>query len=206
MKQYPFSIAKQVKLYIERKPYILEALEQKIVNYSALSREIGKELHITNFDTIKVALIRLSKQYSKKKRGTQQKAIELLRDAHFSLKNKIATLHHSTYVDIKSLAYSKTPSGYMFFLDENIALKSGFKNLDYGFAIIHIKSSKEIENTPGVIAFILSSLASEGINIFHVLGCREDTFIVVKEHDASIAFKVLSQLLSNTELNIKERD
>ena len=195
MEQNNIPVSKQVKAYTERKPYILEAIEQNIVNYSALAREIGKDLNITNIDTIKAALIRTSEKYRKTKRKTQQKAIELLRQANVSVKNKIATLHHSTFVDMQAIAYSKTPSGYMFFLDENTALKSTFKKIDYGFAILHIKSSKEIERTPGVIAFILSALASEGINVSHVMGCREDTFIVVKEHDASLAFRVLAQRL-----------
>ena len=58
MEQNNFPIAKQVKAYIERKPYLLEALEQDIVNYSALSREICKDLNLKNNDAVKVALIR----------------------------------------------------------------------------------------------------------------------------------------------------
>jgi hypothetical protein len=46
MEQNKISISKQVKTYIEHKPYILEAIEQDIVNYSALSREICKDLGI----------------------------------------------------------------------------------------------------------------------------------------------------------------
>ena len=83
----------------------------------------------------------------------------------------------------------------MFFLDEHIARKSTFKKIDYDLAILQIKTSIEIEKTPGAIAFILSALASEGINISHVMGCREDTFIVVKEHDAALAFRILAQRL-----------
>ena len=131
----------------------------------------------------------------RKKRKTQQKVIEILRRANFSVKNKIAALHHSTFVDIKAIAYSKTPSGYMFFLDEKVARNSSFQKIDYNLAIIHIKSSKEIESTPGAMAFILSALASDGINILHMIDCREDTFIVVKEYDAPIAFRVLANRL-----------
>jgi hypothetical protein len=195
MEQNNFPISKQVSKYIERKPYILEALEQNIVNYSALARNISKDLSLKNTETIKAALIRKSIKYQKSKRKTQQKAILILREANFSLKNKIACLHHNTFVNIKAIAYSKTPSGYMFFLDENIAKKSTFRKIDYGYAILHIKSPKEIENTPGAIAYILSSLASDDINVSHVMGCREDTFIVIKEHDASLAFSVLSKRL-----------
>jgi len=195
MEQNDFPIAKQVKTYIERKPYILEAIEQNIVNYSALAREIGKDLNIKNYETIKAAIIRSSELYRKTKKKTQQKAIKILREANVSVKNKIAALHYSTFVNIKALAYSKTPSGYMFFLDEHIAKKSTFKKIDYDLAILQIKTSIEIEKTPGAIAFILSALASEGINISHVMGCREDTFIVVKEHDAALAFQILAQRL-----------
>ena len=195
MEQYHLPVAKQVKTYIERKPFIIEAIEQDIVNYSALAREIGKDLHIKNTDTIKAALIRAAKTYKKTKRKTQQKVIEILREAHFSVKNKIATMHHSTFLDIHAIAYSKTPSGYMFFLEENSAKKITNKKIEYGYAILHIKSAIEIETTPGAIAFILSALASEGINVSHVMGCREDTFIVVKEHDAPLAFRTLAQRL-----------
>lgn len=195
MEQNHIPISKQVKTYIERKPFILEAIEQNIVNYSALAREICKDLNMKNKDAVKAALIRLSEKNKKIKRKSQEKAIELLRDANFSINNKIATLHHSTFANIKAIAYSKTPSGYMFFLDENIARESTFRNIEYGFAILHIKSSKEIENTPGVIAFILSALASENINISHVMSCREDTFLVVKEYDASITFRILAERL-----------
>lgn len=195
MEQKSVSISKQVKMYIERKPYILEAIEQDIINFSALAREIGKDLDIENHDTIKVALIRASRMLKKNKRNVQQKVIELLRDSNFSITNKIATLHYSTFINISAVAYSKTPSGYMFFIDERTAKKSTFKKIDYGFAILHIKSIKEIENTPGVIAFILSALASERINVSHVMSCREDTFIVVLEQDAPLAFKILAQRL-----------
>ena len=44
MKQNNIPISTQVKMYIERKPYVLEAIEQNIVNYSALAREVGKDL------------------------------------------------------------------------------------------------------------------------------------------------------------------
>jgi len=195
MEQNNISISKQVKSYIDRKPYILEAIEQDIVNYSALAREICKDLNLKKTNAVKASLIRAGENYRKIKRKTQQKAIRILREANFSVKNKIAALHHSSFVNLKAIAYSKTPSGYMFFLDENIAKESNLKKINYDLAILHIKSSRDIEKTPGAIAFILSALASEGINVSHVMGCREDTFVVVKEHDASIAFRILAQRL-----------
>ena len=68
MEQNNISIAKQVKTYIERKPYILEAIEQDIINYSALSREICRDLNLKNTETVKVALIRVSEKNRKNKK------------------------------------------------------------------------------------------------------------------------------------------
>ena len=84
--QNNFSIAKQVKIYIERKPYILEAIEQNIVNNSALVREIEKDLNIKNYETIKAAIIRSSELYRKTKKKTQQAAIEILHEGNVSVK------------------------------------------------------------------------------------------------------------------------
>ena len=195
MEQNYIPISKQVKTYLEKKPYIIEAIEQEIVNYSALSRKICNELKIKNKDAVKAEIIRTGRINRKNRKRTQEKAIKIVKNASFSIKNKIATLHHSTFVNLKTIAYSKTPSGYVFFLDENVAERSTFRNIEYDFAIIHIKSSKEIENTPGWFALLFHTLALEGINVPHVMGVREDTFIVVKEHDAPLAFKALAQKL-----------
>ena len=193
MSQNTIPISKEVVTYLKQKPYVLEAVEQEIVNYSALARKISEDLGNANFEAVKSILIRLSKELRNKKKNREQKVISLLKKADFSINNKIATIHHISPLNIESIAFSKTPSGYMYFVKENVAEKSTFKKIDYGFAIIHIKFPKEIEETPGVAAFLFSKLASENINIFHIMDCREDTFLVIKEFDAPLAFKALSE-------------
>ncbi len=188
-------ISKEVTAYIKRKPYVQEAIEQEIVNYSALSRKIAKDLGNISFEAVKSTLIRVANKNKKDKMNREQKIINLLKKADFSIKNKVAAIHHISPLNIESIAFSKTPSGYMYFLREDIAEKSTFKKIDYGYAIIHIKNQKDIENTPGVTAFLLSALSSEDINVFHLMDCREDTFLVIKEYDAPLAFKTLSEAL-----------
>jgi len=195
MSQNKYIISNEVMIYIKRKPYVREALEQEIINYSALARKIKEDLGDVNFEAIKTTIIRIANDLRNKKKQRESKIINLLKKADFSINNKIATIHHISPLNIESVAFSKTPSGYMYFVKENIADKSTFKNIDYGYAIIHIKSPKEIEDTPGVAAFLLSTLASENINIVHLMDCREDTFLVIKEFDAPLSFKVLSEAL-----------
>jgi hypothetical protein len=195
MSQNRYVTSKEVMLYLKRKPYVLEALEQEIINYSALARKIAMELGDANFEAVKTTIIRIAKDIRNKKKQREMKVIKLMSKADFSINNKIATIHHISSLNIDSIAFSKTPSGYMYFVKENIAKKSTFKKIDYGYAIIHIKSPKEIEDIPGVAAFLLSTLASENINVVHLMDCREDTFLVIKEFDAPLSFRILSEAL-----------
>jgi aspartokinase len=195
MSQNKYIISKEVMIYLKQKPFVLEALEQEIINYSALARKIKKDLGNVNFEAVKTTVIRIAKDLRSKKKQRELKIISLLKKADFSINNKIATIHHISPLNIESIAFSKTPSGYMYFVKENIAEKSTFKKIDYGYAIIHIKSPKEIEDTPGAAAFLLSTLASENINVVHLMDCREDTFLVIKEFDAPLSFRVLSEAL-----------
>jgi hypothetical protein len=48
------SIAQEVNMYLQRKPYLLEAMEKGIVNYSALARKIAKDLEDASVEAIKV--------------------------------------------------------------------------------------------------------------------------------------------------------
>jgi len=186
-------ISQKVFKYINRRPYIKEVIEQEIVNYSALARKIAKEIG-ANFEAVKASLLRHSKKIRKNREERERKIVELLRKSSFSIRNKVVALHSSSFINVESIAYSKTPSGYMYFIDENHAKELG-KKAECGYAIINIKSNREIEDMPGVAAFLLSSLASAGINVKHLMDCREDTFLVVKEEDAPHAFKILAESL-----------
>jgi hypothetical protein len=84
----------------------------------------------------------------------------------------------------------------MYFVKETKADRSKYPNAECGFAIIRIRSTRAVEETPGVASFLLSALASEGINVAHLMDCREDTFFVVHEEDAPMAYKVLAERLA----------
>ena len=52
------TISNVVRMYLKSKPYTLEALDSGIVNYSALSRLMQKQLGIKNYQAIKAAIRR----------------------------------------------------------------------------------------------------------------------------------------------------
>ena len=60
-----------------------------------------------------------------------------------------------------------------------------------GLAEITIESSPEIEDIPGVMAFVYSLLAERGININETLSSYSDTILVVAEKDAQKALEAL---------------
>lgn len=189
------SLAERVRSLIRRRPYIQHAIEQDVVNYSALARQISAELGGAHVQAVKAALLRYSRRLRDETHDREKTVIALLQQSHFSIQNKVAAVHVEEPLSVSSIAYSKTPSGYMYFLDQPVRERRAFNNVENGLAIIHIRSPPEIEHTPGVAAFLLSALASEDINVVHLMDCREDTFLVIEETDAPRAFTVLADRL-----------
>ena len=58
-------------------------------------------------------------------------------------------------------------------------------------AMITIKSPRDLENTPGVIAYISSIFGEHGINIVETMSCWTDTIFVVSEEDIPTVMKFL---------------
>ncbi|MDY6769368.1 MAG: hypothetical protein SVU88_00180, partial [Candidatus Nanohaloarchaea archaeon] len=62
--------------------------------------------------------------------------------------------------------------------------------------MISLHSPRDLENTPGVLAYILSVLAGREINVTEFVSCREDTHLTIHEDDATEAFTLLDEKLS----------
>jgi len=187
------SIAEQVIIYVKKKPYVQEALEQNIVNFSALSRAIVREIDGAKFDAVKAALVRAGIKLRKERLKQEKKAIELLDNSRFSIQNKIAITRSKEPLKVNAIAETRTTSGYLYVMTEkNMAQLKNLK-LQTGLSMISVLSPPEIESIPGVIALIYSALASEKINICETLSCGEDTLIIVNEYDAPLAFSALAE-------------
>lgn len=194
------SIATSVKVWVEDHPFVLEALEVGIINYSALARTIQKELDNAHFESIKKALTRLGEIKQKQRLKREEKVKHLLKNSSFEIKNKVAVIRSNEQLNIEQLAQSKTESGYTTILLEakikeisaNLRKKT---SVSTGHSYISIVSSKQVEETPFVVVYLLSALATEKINVVEIISCREDTVIVIDEIDAPSAFAVLSDIM-----------
>lgn len=187
------SIAEQAIIYIKKKPYVQEALEQNIVNFSALAREMVREIEGAKFDAVKAALVRAGRKLRKERRGHEKRVMDLLDGSRFNIQNKIAIVRSKEPLKADAIAETRTPGGYIYVMSEKNAARVKGAKPETGLSMISIMSPPEIEDTPGVIAFIYSALASERINVSETISCGEDTIIVVKEYDAPLAFSTLAE-------------
>ncbi|MFB6077078.1 MAG: ACT domain-containing protein, partial [Candidatus Nanohaloarchaea archaeon] len=61
------SVAEEVEEYVEKRPYIREALAQEVVNYSALARQVQEEVS-GGFEAVKMALRRHTEDLREERR------------------------------------------------------------------------------------------------------------------------------------------
>jgi len=183
------SVRKEVETYIEKRPYIQEALAEEIVNYSALARKIEPEVK-GGFEAIKMALRRHQKELNNQRKTRQTNVRKVLGETAIELKNniKVCKTDHKPDAEI----YSKTENGYTGVLANAEDLEGQFIEDQ---VLVTLKSPNSLEETPGVLAYILSILAGREINVTELISCREDTHIVIKEEDATETFQLLTEKL-----------
>ncbi len=175
------STAAKVELYVSKRPYIKEALAEDVVNYSALARKICREEGLESVDAVKAALSRYQDHVSRLRRERRDKVSEVLEDTSMELKTGVKVVKEDLDECIVS---ARTYNGFTSVLD------GGEK------ALVSLESPVELESTPGVLEFVLSSLAAEGVNVDHVISCREDTHLVVDDSRASETLEILRERLS----------
>lgn len=173
------STAAKVELYVSKKPYIQEALAEGVVNYSALARKICEEEDVDGFEAVKAALSRLEDHLFQVRTRRREKVEQVLDRTSISVRDGVDVVKSSG--DRGAIVKAKTENGYTHVVDGEDK------------SLIRLTSPESLEETPGVIEFILSSLAAEGINIDHLISCREDTHLVVKRSDAPDVLEVLQE-------------
>ena len=183
------SVQEQVEGYVEKRPYIQEALADEIVNYSALARKIEGEVD-GGFEAVKVSLRRYSEKVKDYREKRTKNISKILQGTSIELKSsvKVAMTDRDIECDIKA----RTSHGYTCVLNSS---RETEEKTTEDQVLITLNSPKNLEGTPGVIAYILSILAGRDINVTELISCREDTHIVIDEKDATDAFKLLNEKL-----------
>jgi hypothetical protein len=199
--------------YIEEHPSIKDCLKHGIINYSKLSRIIAKELNIekkTSLESILIACRRYEAKL-KDKQIMENKIINILKKSELEIKNKIIVviinkkIYEEKLIQIEKKIRKTTDIFYAIEGTKVFTIISSEKyleDLQYLFekniikimrnlATITIKSPKELENTPGVNAYIFSMFGDHGINIVEQMSCWTDTIIVISEDDIPVVMNFL---------------
>jgi hypothetical protein len=201
--------------YIENHLTVKECLKKGLINYSALSRLIAKELNIekkTSMEAILIASIRYKDKIQKISTNFDNKILGLLKDCNVEIKNNIVifTLDKMTYpdklIDIEktikkdkgqffSVEGSKsitliTQKKYEEVIQEKFKVNVLNKNNDQ--SLITLNTSPNIEKIPGVINYITSLFFEKSINITELTSCYDDIIIVVDSKDVQKTMEFLS--------------
>ncbi|MBR9692826.1 ACT domain-containing protein [Candidatus Woesearchaeota archaeon] len=205
------SIQKDVEAFIREQPAILEALEQDLLNYSALVRKVIKETSLKqkDFDAILVAIRRFrdkTQKNPKQKRDIRQ----LLRESTIEVRNRRAVvildkdaplrlLNHiiervereQEHISIANTAHAVTVITHERFLPLFVKLDPYIRKRTEDLAGITIHSPENLEEVPGVIAYLTNLLAGKGVNVVELTSCYTDTIIIVARDNFQAALDIL---------------
>ncbi len=188
-------IAELVWLWVKQRPYMQEALSKGIANYSAVARLANKEIKASH-EAVKIALIRAGRKLVKRNIEAEKKILAIIKNSSLEIQSKVAIIISREKLSGEVIASAKTPSGFVSIVEESQVskiFKKGVIEIEKNVDLIKIISSKEIEKTPGVVSYFLSTLAAENINLVHLISCYKDTLLITHEADTAKAFKILSE-------------
>lgn len=212
------SVAKLVKDLIEAKPVVKEAMTLGIVNYSALARLLTDELERKGFKTslgaVKMALIRLGEVLRYGRSEFEESVRNVMAGTVISLQSdltvltvrKSAVMMNLQYIlkNVQNARFFQLTQGIGTFViaisredSERISeiLGNGLLEKRDGQAAIVLISPDTILEKPGIVAFITSILAYNGVNITQVISCYRDTILVLDRRDAPRAYQLLEEII-----------
>jgi predicted regulator of amino acid metabolism with ACT domain len=191
--------------YLSEHPSIKDCLKHGIINYSKLSRKVAKEINIEKKSSLEAILIACRRYEMKLKDANirEEKILDILKRSELEIKNKIVVviIGKNTYMEKLLEMEKKTrKTADSFYAIEGTKVFTiilsekyldDFKKLfgrnilksSKNLTMITIKSPTDMENTPGVIAYITSLFSEHGINIVETMSCWTDTIFVVTEQD-----------------------
>ncbi|MBI4226253.1 aspartate kinase [Candidatus Roizmanbacteria bacterium] len=214
------TISQAVREKVEKSPILSEAMDQGVLNYSALARKLRQELEKELYKpvsagSIVMALKRLSKQLRAKIKT--EKVFSKSPDILIRSNLIEITVLNANFTDDKFNALFKKfhqQKKYFFTLTQGVfettiiasnelstnlnriikgeQIVSRFDNL----SAITIRLSKEVIPTPGVYYSLLKFLAWEEINIIEVVSTFLEFTIILENKDVDKAFSVLKRDLS----------
>jgi len=187
------SVAQMVRETIQMRPSLLDALNMKIVNYSALARILQGELGEGSIEAVKAAVIRVSDEIASDRKLREEAVQSILKESKVRLQDKIAVVISPLTLDIPHIVTAHLTDQYVYVVDQT-TMKGKLKDpakVQSNLVALILLSPPRVEETPGFVAFITQLLASRNINIVEFISCSTNTIIILDGQDALKAFSLL---------------
>jgi aspartokinase len=187
------SVAQLVRETIQMRPSLLDALNMKIVNYSALARLLQDEMGEGSLEAVKAAVIRVADEISQDRGLREEAVLGILKESKVRLQDKIAVVISSIRLEIPHIVTARLTDQYVYIVDQTTMkqrLPDQAKVESNQVALI-LLSPPRVEITPGFVAFITQLLASRNLNIVEFISCSTNTIIILSPRDALAAFSLL---------------
>jgi len=187
------SIAQLVRETIQMRPSLLDALNMKIVNYSALARTLQEELGEGSIEAVKAAVIRVSDEIASDRKLREKAVQSILKESKVRLQDKIAVVISPLKLDISHIVTAHLTDQYVYVVDQT-TMKEKLEDpvkVESNLVALILLSPPRVEETPGFVAFITQLLASRNINIVEFISCSTNTIIILDSQDSLKAFSLL---------------
>ena len=187
------SVAQRVRETIQTRPSLLDALNLKIVNYSALARILQEELGEGSLEAVKAAIIRVADEISTD-RGLREEAVRgILKASRVRLQDKIGVVISPMRLDIPHIVTAHLTDQYVYIVDQTVIREPLPEQVQFqkNLVALILLSPEMVEETPGFVAFITQQLASRNINIVEFISCSTNTIIILEARQALDAFSLL---------------
>lgn len=209
------STAQRVRDYIDLHPAIRDCLRMGIVNLSALARQIMADEGLDSEDAVLIAC----RRYEVDPRGelNEQAVRRILSRSKLNIRTKAAVLtvrpswavFEAVEQAGKALRGTNPPihlvrgSEGMTIITDDVVADDLAKRLDErdvlkeqrGLVEVSVTSPEVIEEVPGIMAYLTTSLSAKGINFVEVLSCYKDTIFVIDKADMMETVDLLNRLL-----------
>jgi hypothetical protein len=188
-------IADKVRTLLKQRPYLLEALEEDIANQSALSNKIASELKLTNLIAIKAAVRRFADELRKQKKKREESVRRVLSQSTISLDDGLQVIVSRKAVDLNAKVAVSLDNVFVYLMSRSGAIAKSRLLLTHELCGTFVVTSPPlIEETPGVVSYLTSILAEQGINVIEFVSCYTKTLIVVNREDISRTYEILSSV------------
>lgn len=187
------SVAQLVRDTIQTRPSLLDALNMKIVNFSALARILQAELGEGSLEAVKAAIIRVADEISTDRSLREEAVRGILKTSRVRLQDKIGVVISPIRLDIPHIVTAHLTDQYVYIVDQTIIKDPLPDQVQFqkNLVALILLSPKVVEETPGFVAFVTQMLASRNINIVEFISCSTNTIIILDGTQALQAFSLL---------------